>query len=118
MISDFRLLSVLQSDLDVQLMLEIKYNYVEKLRQAQGEIESGGHIILDQLSVARNHVLVNAELIGGVQEKLMPPWTSNDSDSSVLASIPLFAGSMPIPAAYTSKIIYGGFNNGRTGTGL
>ncbi|CAF0892255.1 unnamed protein product [Adineta steineri] len=65
-----RLLSVMQSDLDVQLILETKFNYIEKLRQAQGEMESGGNIILDQLTIARNHVLVNAELLGLISTRL------------------------------------------------
>jgi hypothetical protein len=105
----------MQSDLDVQLMLEIKYNYTEKLRQAQAEMELGGNIILDQLTIARNHVLVNAELIGGAQEKNMPPWTINDHDSKLLTSIPLFAGTKPLPDVYTFKVTYGGLNNTKTG---
>ncbi|CAF3059373.1 unnamed protein product [Rotaria sp. Silwood2] len=106
-----RLLSIMQSDLDVQLLLETKYNYIEKLRQAQAEMESGGNIILDQLSLARNHVLVNGELLGGSQEKNMPPWTLNENDLTLLTSIPLFAGSMPLPDFYTIKATYGGLNN-------
>ncbi|CAF1205961.1 unnamed protein product [Rotaria sordida] len=106
-----RILSIMQSDLDVQLMLEIKYNYIEKLRQAQAEMESGGNIILDQLSLARNHVLVNAELLGGSQEKNIPPWTLNEDDLTLLTSIPLFAGSMPLPDFYIIKATYGGLNS-------
>jgi hypothetical protein len=105
----------MQSDLDVQLLLESKYNYIEKLRQAQAEMEVGGNIILDQLSVARNHVLVNAELLGGAQEKNMPPWTLNDNDSTLLTSIALFAGSMALPDVYTIKLSYGNMNNTKTG---
>ncbi|CAM4756822.1 unnamed protein product [Rotaria magnacalcarata] len=106
-----RLLSIMQSDLDVQLLLETKYNYVEKLRHAQAEIESEGNIILDQLSLARNHVLVNAELLGGSQEKNMPPWTLNESDATSLSSIPLFGGSMLLPDAYIIRASYGGSAN-------
>jgi hypothetical protein len=105
----------MQSDLDVQLMLETKYNYIEKLRQAQGEMELAGNIIVDQLSIARNHVLVNAELLGGIQEKNMPPWTLNDNDSTLLTSVPLFGGSMSLPNAYIIKVTYGGLNNTKTG---
>ncbi|CAF3974914.1 unnamed protein product [Rotaria magnacalcarata] len=105
------LLSIMQSDLDVQLLLETKYNYVEKLRHAQAEIESEGNIILDQLSLARNHVLVNAELLGGSQEKNMPPWTLNESDATSLSSIPLFGGSMLLPDAYIIRASYGGSAN-------
>jgi len=105
----------MQSDLDVQLMLEIKYNYIAKLRQTQAEMESSGNIILDQLSIARNHVLVNAELIGGCQEKNTPPWTITENDLSLLTSIPLFAGVQPVPDFYALKITYGGLNNTKTG---
>jgi hypothetical protein len=105
----------MQSDLDIQLMLETKLNYTEKLRRAQGEMELGGNIILDQLSLARNHVLVNAELIGGAQEKNMPPWTLNENDSTLITSVPLFGGSKPLPDGYIIKVIYGGLNNTKTG---
>jgi hypothetical protein len=105
----------MQSDLDVQLLLESKYNYIEKLRQAQAEMDIGGNIVLDQLSMARNHVLVNAELLGGAQEKNMPPWTLNDNDSTFLTSISLFGGSMSLPDVYTIKVSYGNLNNTKTG---
>lgn len=105
----------MQSDLDVQLMLETKYNYVEKLRQAQAEIESGGNIIIDQISLVRNHVLVNAELLGGSQEKNMPPWTLNENDASSLTSVTLFGGTTPLPDAYIIKASYGGSTNTKIG---
>lgn len=105
----------MQSDLDVQLMLETKYNYIEKLRRAQTDMDLGGNMILDQLSVARNYVLVNAELLGGAQEKNVPPWTLNDNDSTLLTSISLFAGTMPLPDIYTTKVAYGSLNNTKTG---
>jgi hypothetical protein len=105
----------MQSDLDVQLMLETKYNYTEKLRRAQAEMDLGGNIILDQLTIARNHVLVNAELLGGAQEKNMPPWTLNDNDSKLLTSVSLFGGSMSLPDIYTIKVTYGSLNNTKTG---
>jgi hypothetical protein len=105
----------MQSDLDVQLMLETKYNYTEKLRHAQAEMDLGGNIIIDQLSIARNHVLVNAELLGGAQEKYIPPWTLNDNDSTLLTSVKLFGGTMSLPDVYTIKVTYGGLNNTKTG---
>ena len=108
----------MQSDLDVQLLLEIKYNYIEKLREAQGETEHGGNIIIDQLSLARNHVLVNAELIGGAREKNVPPWTLNENDLTGITSIPLFAGSMPLPRVYIGKAMYGSLSNTKTGKSL
>lgn len=103
----------MQSDLDVQLLLQSKYDYIEKLRQAQAEMDLGGTIILDQLSVARNYVLVNGELFGGAQEKKMPPWTLNDE--TLLTSISLFAASMPIPDVYINKVNYGSSTNTKAG---
>lgn len=108
----------MQSDLDVQLLLEIKYNYIENLRQAQGEVECGDNIIIDQLSLARNHVLVNAELIGGIHEKNVPPWTLNENDLTGITSLPLFAGSMPLPSVYMGKVMYGSLSNTKTGKSL
>lgn len=102
----------MQSDLDVQLMLETKYNYIAKLRQAQADMQSGGTIIIDQLSIARNHILVSGELYGGAREKYVPPWTLNENDPSLLTSIPLFSGSMPLPDIYTIKISHGSSTSG------
>jgi hypothetical protein len=113
-ISD-RLLSVMQSDLDIQLMLETKCNYVEKLRHAQAEMENEGIIIVDQLTVARNYVLINAELIGGIHEKYNPAWTWNEHSSALLHSVPLFAGSMVLPDVYTIPVNYRGLNNTKIG---
>ncbi len=109
------MLAVMQSDLDVQLLLDSKCAYVERLRRAQTETDIGGILVLDQLALARNYVLVNAELLGGSQEKKMPPWTLNENDPSVLPSIALFGGSTPIPDAYTIKVTYGGQTNVKTG---
>lgn len=103
----------MQSDLDLQLLLESKYAYIEKLRQAQAEMDVGGTIVLDQLSIARNYVLVNGELFGGAQEKNMPPWTANDE--TLLTSISLFAASMPIPDVYINKVNYSTLNSNKTG---
>lgn len=106
----------MHSDLDIQLLLETKYNYVEKLRLSQAEMELSGTLIIDQLTVARNHVLVNAELVGGAQEKNIPPWTLNDNDPKLLAAIPLFAGSMPLPEAYIKQVTYGAGSNTKMGS--
>jgi hypothetical protein len=45
----------------------------------------------------------------------MPPWTLNDNDSTLLTSVTLFAGTMPLPDVYTIKVTYGGLNNTKTG---
>lgn len=103
----------MQSDLDLQLLLESKYAYIEKLRQAQAEMDLGGTIVLDQLSIARNYVLINGELLGGAQEKNMPPWTVNDE--TLLTSISLFASSMPIPDVYINKVNYSTLTSNKTG---
>ena len=105
----------MHADLDIQLLLETKYNYVEKLRQTQAEMDISGTIVVDQLTVARNHVLVNAELFGGAQEKFIPSWTVNENDPKLLASMPLFAGSTPLPEGYIKKVNYGATTNTKTG---
>lgn len=105
----------MQADLDVQLILETKYNYLENLRQAQNEMEYGGNLIYDQITLARNAVLVNAELIGGSQEKNVPTWTVNENDPNLLTVIPLFGGQMNVPDAYIKRINYGSLANVKTG---
>ena len=105
----------MHADLDIQLLLETKYDYVKKLRQSQAEMETSGTIVIDQLTIARNHVLVNAESIGGGQEKNIPPWTLNENNPKILASMPLFGGTMPLPDEYIRKITYGGTTNSKTG---
>jgi hypothetical protein len=110
-----RLLSVMQSDLDIQLLLDVKYDYVKKLRQTQAEMELRGAIVVDQLTVARNYVLVNAELFGGAQEKRIPLWTMNENDPALLATVPLFAGAMPLPDLYTIQVNYGALNSVKMG---
>lgn len=105
----------MHADLDNQLLLETKYNYVEKLRQTQAEMDTSGTIVVDQLTIARNHVLVNAELFGGAQEKFIPSWTVSDNDPKLLTSMPLFAGSMPLPEEYVKKVNYGATTNTKTG---
>lgn len=105
----------MHADLDIQLLLETKYDYVKKLRQSQAEMEISGTIVIDQLTIARNHVLVNAESIGGAQEKYIPPWTLNENNPTILASMPLFAGTVPLPEEYIRRITYGGTTNSKTG---
>jgi hypothetical protein len=96
----------MQADLDVQLMLESKYNYLHMLRNAQAETEVDGVIIIDQLTLARNFILINAEVYGGAHEKVGPSWTLNENDPVLLTSIPLFGGQMPVPESYTTQISY------------
>lgn len=105
----------MQSDLDVQLFLDTKYNYIKRLRQAQADMQNETAIIIDQLTVARNHVLVNGELYGGVREKYIPPWTLNENDLASLSSITLFGGTTPLPDVYPIKVSYSITTGTKTG---
>uniref|UniRef100_A0A1A8IJY9 Protein broad-minded n=1 Tax=Nothobranchius kuhntae TaxID=321403 RepID=A0A1A8IJY9_NOTKU len=73
-----RLLSVLCCCLDSFLLLESQYNICSMLLQNQrGNVSdqdaSEGAIIIDSLSVERNHVLVRVSVVGGPSERRLPP---------------------------------------------
>uniref|UniRef100_A0A1A7WNH0 Protein broad-minded n=1 Tax=Iconisemion striatum TaxID=60296 RepID=A0A1A7WNH0_9TELE len=73
-----RLLSVLCCCLDSFLLLESQYNFCSMLLQNQRENVSDqdageGAIIVDGLSVERNHVLVRVSVVGGPSERRLPP---------------------------------------------
>ncbi|CAF0792179.1 unnamed protein product [Didymodactylos carnosus] len=98
-----RMLGIMQMDMDIQLMLEVKYDYVKKLRRAQTDNQADSLVVFDQLAMARNHVLVNAEVIGGPNEKIVPSWTMNETDAA--CPYPLF-GEGDVPDFYKIKISY------------
>lgn len=107
-----RLLSYLQSDLDVLLLLESQYDYTTLFLNLQSanrplkanydfdsktdnvnkeissvnsliEVEaiSTAEIMVDMLSVERNFVLVNSNIIGGPTEKVLPIRNENTSQN-------------------------------------
>ncbi|XP_061563025.1 protein broad-minded isoform X2 [Cololabis saira] len=72
-----RLLSVLCCSLDTFLLLESQYNICSMLLQSQRKNvvdpeTPDGVIIIDSLSVERNHVLVRASVVGGPSERRLP----------------------------------------------
>ncbi|XP_037837614.1 protein broad-minded isoform X2 [Kryptolebias marmoratus] len=72
-----RLLSVLCCCLDSFLLLESQYNICSVLLQGQRENvpdpdSTEGAIIIDSLSVERNHVLVRVNVVGGPSERKLP----------------------------------------------
>ncbi|XP_036003093.1 protein broad-minded isoform X3 [Fundulus heteroclitus] len=72
-----RLLNVLCCCLDSFLLLESQYNICAMLLQSQRENiadqdTAEGPIIIDSLSVERNHVLVRVNVVGGPSERRLP----------------------------------------------
>ena len=57
------------------MFLEGKYRYRDALLRLQnmGKIESNNAFIIDQCSVKRNQILVMSYLLGGVNERVVPP---------------------------------------------
>uniref|UniRef100_A0AAX7U2X2 Protein broad-minded n=1 Tax=Astatotilapia calliptera TaxID=8154 RepID=A0AAX7U2X2_ASTCA len=71
-----RLLNVLCCNLDSFLLLESQYNICSMLLQSQmrnNTFEINQTIIIDSLSVERNHVLVRVSVVGGPSERRLPP---------------------------------------------
>ncbi|KAM8953734.1 protein broad-minded [Pelodytes ibericus] len=100
-----RLLSVLCCNLDTLLLLESQYKVCEVLLNAQKEniLESSSdleNIIIDALSVERNHILVRINLIGGPHERILPPRALLQSTDPF--PWPMFT-SYPVPRCYISE---------------
>lgn len=143
----YRLLSYLQSDLDVLLLLESQYDYSAVLlnlqranrpeaakydynnetghtnresaeqsddlvaeSMASQDVVDTRDIMVDMLSVERNFVLVNGNLIGGPLEKVLPPRNTNQNEnvksnrenSNYRFDLPLF-DTLPVPSYYIKK---------------
>lgn len=143
----YRLLSYLQSDLDVLLLLESQYDYSAVLlnlqrvnrpeaakydynnetghinresaeqpddlvaeSMASQDVVDTRDIMIDMLSVERNFVLVNANLIGGPLEKVLPPRNTNQNEnvksngenSNHRFDLRLF-DTLPVPSYYMKK---------------
>uniref|UniRef100_A0A3P8UNG1 TBC1 domain family, member 32 n=1 Tax=Cynoglossus semilaevis TaxID=244447 RepID=A0A3P8UNG1_CYNSE len=98
-----RLLSVLCCNLDSFLLLESQYNICSLLlhSQRQNVTEPGtnhGSIIIDGLSVERNHVLVRVCTVGGPSERRLPPRALQQGEDPY--PWPMFC-SLPLPHCYT-----------------
>ncbi|CAH1269949.1 TBC1D32 [Branchiostoma lanceolatum] len=99
-----RVLSVMCSCLDTFLLLETQYKVQESLLgcQAENVKEESNELIIDALSVERNHVLVRTYLIGGPSERKLPPRVLLE-DGRDPYPFPLFS-SFPIPKSYPTTM--------------
>ncbi|NXG80487.1 BROMI protein, partial [Baryphthengus martii] len=101
-----RLLNVLCCELNTLLLLETQYKVSQVLLTAQEEnvtetSEGPGDVIIDGLSVERNHVLVRINLIGGPQERILPSRTLDKGSDTY--TWPMFS-SFPLPTCYLGEI--------------
>ncbi|KAM5164077.1 protein broad-minded isoform 3-T3 [Mantella aurantiaca] len=101
-----RLLNVLCCNLDTLLLLESQYKVCEILLNAQKEnipdsSQASGSIIIDGLSVERNHILVRVNAVGGPHERVLPPRTLLQGNDPY--PWPMFS-SYPMPEFYIPEI--------------
>ncbi|KAM4712468.1 protein broad-minded isoform 2-T2 [Anableps anableps] len=101
-----RLLSVLCCCLDSFLLLESQYNICSMLLQSQRENVADqdtteGAIIIDSLSVERNHVLVRVNVMGGPTERRLPSRALEEGEHPY--SWPMFS-SYPPPSCYVLNL--------------
>ncbi|XP_068609884.1 protein broad-minded [Brachionichthys hirsutus] len=97
-----RLLSVLCCNLDSFLLLESQYSICSVLLQRQRENvteadASEGEVIVDALSVERNHVLVRVGVVGGPSERKLPPRVLQEGEDPY--PWPMFS-NYPLPHCY------------------
>ncbi|XP_014822723.1 PREDICTED: protein broad-minded-like, partial [Poecilia mexicana] len=101
-----RLLSVLCCCLDSFLLLESQYNICCSLLQSQRENvadqdATDGAIIIDSLSVERNHILVRVHVVGGPSERRLPSRALDEGELPY--SWPMFL-SYPPPSCYVPAL--------------
>uniref|UniRef100_A0A669CLE4 Protein broad-minded n=1 Tax=Oreochromis niloticus TaxID=8128 RepID=A0A669CLE4_ORENI len=98
-----RLLNVLCCNLDSFLLLESQYNICSMLLQSQmgnNTFEINQNIIIDSLSVERNHVLVRVSVVGGPSERRLPPRDLQEVKGEHPYPWPWFS-CYPVPRCYT-----------------
>nr|XP_039247521.1 protein broad-minded-like [Styela clava] len=103
-----RLLNVLVCSLDTWLLLETQYNIQQTLLQMQkDDCTYEGNIIIDALSVDRNHILVRTQAIGGPSERRIPPRSLepmiHKGSKQLAYPWPLF-NKFPLPKEYTPTL--------------
>lgn len=102
-----RVLSVMISCLDTHLLLQSQYKYQDMLLATQAENsvkdKEAEDIIIDMLSVERNHILVRSYLIGGPSERILPPRHLNQSVKDGVYPCPMFS-SYPVPREFTPNL--------------
>ncbi|XP_038070180.1 protein broad-minded-like [Patiria miniata] len=98
-----KLLTVLTTCLDSLLLLETQYHIWDMLLQGQECNRNGESVIMiDMLSIERNHILVRTNVIGGPTERILPPH-SLQADNSSPYPWPLFS-AFPVPKDYTPSL--------------
>uniref|UniRef100_A0A8C5DMF2 Protein broad-minded n=1 Tax=Gouania willdenowi TaxID=441366 RepID=A0A8C5DMF2_GOUWI len=97
-----RLLSVLCCHLDSFLLLESQYDLCSVLLQSQRDNRTSPSpirgIMVDALSVERNHVLVRVGALGGPSERRLPSRSLQEGERPY--PWPMFS-SFPLPSCYT-----------------
>ncbi|XP_073428300.1 protein broad-minded isoform X1 [Dendrobates tinctorius] len=101
-----RLLNVMCCSLDTLLLLESQYKVCEMLFNAQRENTTDSstgsqNIIIDGLSVERNHILVRMNIIGGPRERVLPSRVMLQSNEPY--PWPMFS-SYPLPKCYIPEV--------------
>ncbi|XP_056413062.1 protein broad-minded [Hyla sarda] len=101
-----RVLNVLCCNLDTLLLLESQYKVCEMLFNAQRENVTDSstgsqNIIVDGLSVERNHILVRMNVIGGPHERVLPSRVMLQGNDPY--PWPMFS-SYPLPKCYVPEV--------------
>lgn len=95
-------LHCLTASLDSMIMLETNYHFQEALLSMQMSVGGSNKVfIIDQCSLKRNQILVQVNLLGGGNERLVPP-DNVTQDKMSPYSWTLFS-SYPVPNMYMSK---------------
>lgn len=101
-----RVLNGLVCSLDTCLLLQTQYQFQELFLKAQADsaLTAGddNSIMIDMLSVERNHILVRSYLIGGSTERILPARVLQQ-DSEKPYPFLLFS-KFPVPASYIPEI--------------
>ncbi|KAF4526536.1 hypothetical protein B566_EDAN005904, partial [Ephemera danica] len=99
------LLGNLVADPDLALHLHSRFALQDRLLQRQKENVASPDtpVIVDEMSVLRNHLLVQLLVPGGPGERAVPPATCETFEFPW----PLFS-SLPVPREYTKSLVRGG----------
>ena len=103
-----KFLAAMISSLDCLLFLQTRFGFQEALLRAQREnVREDGDddgVILDMLSLERNYILVKSYVVGGPNERVLPPRTLDTygNDSRVSDNGTLEKGSHVLTASNTT----------------
>ncbi|PIK61699.1 hypothetical protein BSL78_01403 [Apostichopus japonicus] len=99
-----RLLNVMSTCLDSWLLLETQYKLWDFLldEQNSNRNDENGEIMIDHMSLERNHILVRTNVIGGPTERTLPA-RSLSEDSGKVYPWRMFS-SFPVPKEYFTTV--------------